>query len=261
MRLWKRDTDTSELREYLLGILPGPQQEQLEKRVLTDSEFYEQLLASEDELVDEYLSNSLNERERRQFESHFGASKDRRQKIHFGQSLRTYLQSRTDPQVETVSLKSPGVFAGFWWQRKAIAVSLFIAVAFGVLAVFLLSQKRSGQLAPQGQVAVVTLVPGSVRSEGALQRVAQPRGNGSVQIKLELGTNEYQTYRVALFREDELITTFEPVRAQNEGGHFVLPVTVESSRLEPGDYRLKVEGISVSGQTEFKDQYRFRLVP
>jgi hypothetical protein len=41
------------------------------QRMLTDSAFYEEFLATEDDLVDQYVSGTLTDEERRQFEVTF----------------------------------------------------------------------------------------------------------------------------------------------------------------------------------------------
>jgi hypothetical protein len=259
MRFFSRNNAGDELRRYLLGSLPESQQERIEQRLLTDSDFFDELLASEDELVDQYFSKRLSERERSQFEAHFSLSKDHRQKIQFGQVLRTYLESRFQPRVER-SVGNP-LFGNFQRQHSVLVFALVLIVCFGALGLAWLIFKRQVQTTPVSPAAVVTLVPGSVRSEGALQRVKQAPQNSAVQFKLELGTSEYAQYKVVLSREDQLLTSFEHLNAQSEAGHFILTVTVDSGILKPGDYQVRVDGISGNGQNEFKGQYRFRVIP
>ena len=259
MGFFSQNNAGDELRQYLLGSLPESQQQRVEQRLLTDSKFFEELMANEDELIDQYLSKRLSERERRQFEAHFSLSKDHQQKIQFGHVLRTYLQSRFEPRVER-SVSKP-LFGSFQHQHSALVFALILIVCFGALGLAWLIFKRQVQTTPGSYAAVVTLVPGSVRSEGALQRVKQAPENSAVQFKLELGTSEYPQYKVVLFREDQFLTSFEHLNAQNEAGHFIVTMTVDSGILKPGDYQVRVDGISGNGQNEFKDQYRFRVIP
>src|SRR5262245_16068234 len=93
MKFWQRKTEANDLRNYLLGTFPESEREKLEQRVLTEAAVYEELLTTEDELVDQYLTNQLSEAERKQFESHFSASQDHQQKIRFGRTFRTYIES------------------------------------------------------------------------------------------------------------------------------------------------------------------------
>src|SRR5437867_6219130 len=120
MNFLKRNSDGDDLRRYLLGSLAEKLRKPLEQRVLTDSRFYEELLATEDDLVDEYLAGQLNEQERLQFESHFSILEERQRKVRFGRTLRDYLDSFpvADPQEEHQGGKArlfsrAPIFAGF----------------------------------------------------------------------------------------------------------------------------------------------------
>ena len=63
--------DKQELRSYLLGTLPNPGQRELEERLFTDPDLYQELPIAEDELIDQYVAGELASLERQQFESHF----------------------------------------------------------------------------------------------------------------------------------------------------------------------------------------------
>ena len=82
-----------DLRRFLLGTLPKLLQDQVEQRLMTDSVFNDELVATEDDLIDQYLSQQLSDQERRQFEAHFAITEDRQRKIRFGRIFKGYLDS------------------------------------------------------------------------------------------------------------------------------------------------------------------------
>jgi hypothetical protein len=67
--------------------MSGDERDQFEDRYFENSEFHEQLLAMEDELIDAYLRGHLPSLQRQQFERHFLISPERREKLRFAQAL------------------------------------------------------------------------------------------------------------------------------------------------------------------------------
>src|ERR1051325_3474947 len=85
-------TDQTIIKQYLLGELSDDaQRQQVEQRLLTDDDFFQELEISEDELIDQYLAGTLTPAERRNFESHFLAAPERRRKLGFARALSKYV--------------------------------------------------------------------------------------------------------------------------------------------------------------------------
>lgn len=72
---------------YLLGGLSPEQQEELESAYLEGDDLYQQLLAAEEELIDDYVGGSLSSADRRRFEQHFLSSPRRRERLAFARSF------------------------------------------------------------------------------------------------------------------------------------------------------------------------------
>ena len=88
--------DQRSLKQYLLGQLSQEEQKQLEVRLLTDQQFLEELLMVEDDLIDDYLDDSLSEQEREKFEQHFLSTTERREELSFAKALRRYVTNARD---------------------------------------------------------------------------------------------------------------------------------------------------------------------
>lgn len=88
------------LRQYLLGELSDDSRQRVEETLLTDDDFYQELLIAEDELVDEYLAGALPAGARERFESHFLVTQARRQKLSFASSFRKYVAAETAETAE-----------------------------------------------------------------------------------------------------------------------------------------------------------------
>ena len=270
MSFWKRQSNKAELRSYLLGSLPEARQEALEQRLLTDSVFYEELLATEDDLVDEYLTKKLSEHERRQFVARFAVSPQRQSKIRFGHMWRNYLDSLSDSQKvsqlsrtkEDPARASRSAIVAFVRRKPLAAMPVIALVCLGLVALWWVVYRRQSESHSQARTFAITLVPGSDRSmDSGTQRLQRPEADTRVEAQLELATSEYRTYSVQLVRDETTIRTFEMLLPQPKDSHFVVAVEVDPSILEPGDYSFKLSGVSDGGKVEFKDRYYLRVVP
>jgi hypothetical protein len=266
MNTFEKKLGREELRRYVLGDLADPEQEDFERQLLTDSVLYEELLATEDDLVDEYLSGNLSERERQQFELHFSVGEERQRKVRFGRSWQKYLKSTqvVCPQEDTRKGGSTGFFRMFsvFWERSGrnpvLVASLIMVLLLGTLGAWL--RYRPTQNNTQRPIIAVTLVGGGSRGESATTpRLTRPPANSFVQVHLELAKKDYNTYQVEMFRERESVAPFKALKAEPSDGHFSVVVGVNSEVLEPGDYTFELSGVSDSGEVEFEGNYPLRV--
>src|SRR2546430_938249 len=82
------------IKKYLLGQLAGADLAEIERRVLTDDEFYEEVQIMEDELVDEYINSELSPDERHLFERNFLADPESLNKLRLGRALDRHLSTQ-----------------------------------------------------------------------------------------------------------------------------------------------------------------------
>src|SRR5262245_48996689 len=83
-----------QIRRYLLGEIAEPDRELIEVRLLTDPQYFDQLVRVEDELTDRYVRRDLSRHERELFEKHFMTAPERREEVAFAQSLHRYVSSK-----------------------------------------------------------------------------------------------------------------------------------------------------------------------
>jgi len=160
--------DKQEVRSYLLGVLDADRKTQLEERILSTPETYEELLLVEEELIDEYVAGGLSETERQQFETHFLITAERQKNLRFGQLLKRYVNSNpAAAAMPHVGNSAPA--------QKSLTFSMLPAagrpvMVFGVAGVVLLGvallcwlgyRRPTSRLAQSGiePVVVVTLAP------------------------------------------------------------------------------------------------------
>jgi len=93
------------IAQYLLGELPEEQQVEIEDRAFSDQEYLASITAVENDLIDEYVRDEMPENVRRQFESRFLASAERRKRVEFAKALTqvTSENAVTEKSAATVS--------------------------------------------------------------------------------------------------------------------------------------------------------------
>jgi len=79
--------DENLIRSYLLGQLGQNEQDEFEKRLLGDPEFFQTSLIVEDELIDDYALEILSESDRMNLESSLLMSAQQQQKVQLTRLL------------------------------------------------------------------------------------------------------------------------------------------------------------------------------
>ncbi|HKY42413.1 MAG TPA: CHAT domain-containing protein [Pyrinomonadaceae bacterium] len=119
------------IRLYLLGKSEGRDQEEFERRLFADDEFLEEVLAAEDQLIDDFLTGDLTTDDAAMFEKNFLVTDERRRKLHLGKTLRTYARKASEGQPKTITSAArwnwKQWFSPLFLQRAAVAAVILIA--------------------------------------------------------------------------------------------------------------------------------------
>ncbi|MGB7926470.1 MAG: hypothetical protein WCF57_24745 [Pyrinomonadaceae bacterium] len=258
--------DQKTIRRYLLGELAEENRRQLEESLLTSDQLYEELLIVEDELVDEYAAGLLDERERARFESHFLATPDRVRKLRFAKAFKKHVAASTARESPAATNDEPQPASWKQWlpaflHTRNPILSFALATALLLIAVvgFRQFMHSYGDTSPSNFYAV-TLTPGVVRDAGEMKRVAIPSTADGAQLRLELATDDYQSYRAALQTDaGREIFARDSLKSETTGdGKFVV-LSLPSKLLTDGDYQVKLKGATAGGGLEEIGSYYFRV--
>ena len=267
--------DQKTIRRYLLGELAEENQRQLEESLLTNNELFEELLIAEDELVDEYAAGLLDEPGRERFEKHFLSTPERNQKLRFARAFKKHIASATarESPASTDDDSQPSS-----WKRwlptflhtrnPVLSFSLATALLLVPIAgLWLIIQLSSGpQIITNGgpspsKFCPVTLKPGLVRDAGEMKRVVIPADADGVQLRLELASDEYESYRAVLQTDEgREILTGDKLKAEATGAEKVVVFSFPARLLTDSDYQVKLSGITPSGDLENISRHYFRVV-
>jgi hypothetical protein len=139
-----RNEDSEILRRYILGDLNENQRERLEDRLFADENF--SLLADETEqdLVDEYLRNELNQSEKQLFETNFLKTENQRRKIEIAKTLQAEMFSVK----EKIVIEKRSFFATFFGSLRFPQIA-FASLALTITAIsgwYLLKNQKPNEL-------------------------------------------------------------------------------------------------------------------
>jgi hypothetical protein len=258
--------DEGVLRRYLLGTSDQSEQTLVEERLLRDTKFYQELLISEDEVIDEYLTNELSAVEKDHFEKNFLVTPERLQRVRFARSLSKYIQEAADTQ-PVASLdqeasepsRSRSLF-GFLAIQNPLARYAFVAIILLAIGGSVWFALRSTQTTiPSGQnVMAVTLTPGLTRGSGQTL-IKLSRDFEILQLRLALPADEYQSYQAELVREGRTVLVKEDLKPEMTTGKFLI-LNLDPRDLRAGDYQVRVSGNLPNQPSERLQGYQFRIL-
>jgi anti-sigma factor RsiW len=135
------------IRSYLLGDLSEQEREQVERRLMSDDDLYQQLLLAEDDLIDEYAAGTLSDRDRAKFSRRFLSVPELRQDVKSVMALRGHAlrnapraSARDSPARARVSLLDR---LRKFFMRPAVGVAFAAASLAAVLVAVWLGAQNS----------------------------------------------------------------------------------------------------------------------
>jgi hypothetical protein len=120
---------TDRLTLYLLGRLPEAEAEALEREYFKRPAALEDLLAAQDDLIDDYLQGGLSEMEARRLEDGVLATRDGRARLELARALTERAAAGTEPAPATVPAEVPPRRAASPRWTAALAAGLAVALA------------------------------------------------------------------------------------------------------------------------------------
>lgn len=290
-----REDNQSEksIRRLLLGEASEEEQQRIEELFMSDAEYGEKVLMTENDLIEDYLDNALSESEMERFRRHFLSIPRQRRKVKLTQSLRNYaaveltahsppageekvkLAARLRRFVEALRLRRPVVYV-------PLAVALAVAVILGAwrLVEFRRAQQLSareeslrleverelaqlndpsGVGGPTAGTPVVSMALPPLTLRGVSNTLPPLAETGVFELRLLRAGPEYQGYRAALQRVGSARRFSIPnLRAADTSDGRAVIVKLPAHLLTPGTYRLTLNGLTPDGRPEEAGEYTFQ---
>ncbi len=128
------EKDRREAKLYLLGRLDSePRSERVEERMMSEPEYYDELLVVEDEVIDQYLSGELSAAERDGFERNFLSTPERVRKLKFARALRGYVSAAPPAERREGGGRVSSFFRSLFASPARAAVATAVVLVAGSL--------------------------------------------------------------------------------------------------------------------------------
>lgn len=294
-----RDQEAA-LRSYLLGLAPAEEQKRVEERLLSDSDYFNQLQRAEECLTDEYVCGQIQGIEKERFDSHFLKSTEHREGLEFARLLDRYFSEQDIAR--NISLPSAPkwravmevVLASVAILSMAASTLLFRQVSNLHSALARLQQERtapnarelllSAKLAAQQQavkelteeydylhqllfsrdsdIVLVSLHPGLVRTGTNVRRVVVPAHAQALHLELRLPVIHYRNYsaRIETAEGDVVWTANDLVSHPGYNGHRVVTLVLPVAPITRSQYLVRLTGTTRSGTRESVATYYLNII-
>lgn len=125
-----------------------------------------------------------------------------------------------------------------------------------------LERLRESLPGPRALNIVAALLLPQTRGAGRLATVSLAKGTDQVDLRLQLESDEFPVYRVALKdpATNQMIWRSTKLKAKPEGEAKAVSITLPAGLLKQQNYILELNGVSASGTAEFLSSYPIKFV-
>ena len=237
-------------RRYLLGQLTDDEQQQVEERLLSEDDFFQELELTKDELAQEYVGGQLTARERQWLQENFLASPEGKQKHEFAKTFDHYIRNHR-PKKATFLERLRDL-----WNAQPKLLSAVATAAVLVIAVGLYSLIRTP--APRSVATLIVTASAGTRSTvgGSVPSVRLKEDVLKLTLMLPQSVSPGAPYRVELLSDDNVTRTFE-TRAQDTQS---ISVEIPAAQLPRDQYVALLSGIDANGNPQrMPGNYYFKV--
>jgi hypothetical protein len=261
------------LREFLLGKVDDEENARIESLFLTDSEAREKVLVIEQELIEDYLEDSLTAEDREKFLLRYGQTAAQLQQLRITKAIKDWA-FKENASVQTVPARQST------WARlrarlrlkPAFVIPIAVAAMIAIVSLVVWVNTRMKRVAIEEELAQLNstaslrevpsqmismeLSPIVVRSNERQKEFKKSDGAQIVELRLPwIQKERYSTYRAEVRRVDGSQSfTFSQLQAENEI-RFRLPTHL----LSRGQYQVRLSGIDNSGAEGATEEYAFTV--
>ena len=278
----KEDSVTDALlREFLLGKLADADRERMEGLFLTDSATRERVLALEQDLIDDYLEDSLSQEDKERFLSRYAQTEEQRRKLRITGAIKDWAvrEARAPhPAAPTVS-----VWSRIWTSLRLkprfvipIAITIVIAIVLAMVWLNSRAERRKHSAIEQElaelnspasmrevppQITVFDLRPVSVRSGQPQAELGIPIEIRFIELRLPwIQTERYSMYQAEVRRVgDREAFTISSLQVESNG-RYTIRLRLPVQMLTRGDYQIKLTGVSTDGSAKSSEEYSFVVI-
>lgn len=263
------------LREFLLGGLDDEQRVRIEDQFLTDSQTRERILAAEQDLIEDYLEDSLTTADRERFISLYARTSEQRRKLRITKSIKDWaITEAALPQMTPAGVSSWDRLRD-WLRLKPAMVPIAVAILIALVIAAVWLNRRVDQ---RNSVSAIEQELAQLNSPSSLREVrpqvvldlspVTPRSNEqpkeiplrddveTVELVLPWAKESYAKYQAQLSRVSGEDGSYKiPNLQPRDAG--AIRLRLSTRILRRGHYKVELSGIAADGSVGSSEEYTF----
>jgi hypothetical protein len=267
------------LRRFLLGNVDDEERQRIEGLFLTDSLSRDKVLAAEQDLIEDYLDDSLTTAEKERFLLHYADTPRQRRKLRIAKTIQDWATTET-----TVTPPTPATIS-IWSRLRAgmrlkpvfvIPIAVIAMIAIVVTTVWVNRKREQSSIDQElarlnassslreipPQMVPFELAPVSVRSVESHNELITRSDVRVVELHLLwIQKERYPTYQAVVrrFNDDESFT-IRDLQPENNGGHKIR-LRLPAQKLTRGLYQILLSGVAADGTVSASEEYTLTVGP
>ena len=227
------------IRQYLLGQLTGESLNEFEQRLFTDDGLFDEVLVTEDELIESSIAEELGQDEAEWFAKYFLITPEREQRLQFRKTLQRVTKAEKHARLLHPPLPQRLPWHPPSWMSWAVTTAAAMIIIVAAIQIV-----RS----PQNILAEVTLTPGASERGPVGQATSHvtllPQQSLKLHLTLPPPAIPAKDYRIEMLSSDvDKSKTLRPLSHSEQSVEVVVP----ASDLARGAYAFNVFAIKADG--------------
>jgi hypothetical protein len=269
----------AEIRRFLLSSVDDSERQRIESLFISDPECNQKILIAEDDLIEEYLENSLAPTDRDKFLAQYGRTPEQQRRLRISRLIREHAASETKLTESTPAIAKWRAFVSELQPRNLklfipLAATLTIACVIGAV---LLVESNNRRLAIERELAelntrpnltenssqVVSLVlpPISLRSAGRQSELTLHPDTRLVELALLwIQKEQYPSYQAMVRRvgsNEQFKISRLHIESRPSGN--AIRVRLPTHLLKDGLYQIVLTGVRADGEPATSEEYSFNV--
>ena len=264
------------LREFLLGKIDDEERERIENLYLTDSQTRERVLALEQDLIEDYLEDSLTSEDKVRFLLRYAQTDEQRRKLRITKSIKDWaITEARAPQASAATVSVWSRLRARLRLKPTIVVPIAVMIVVAIVLAIVWLNSRIAQrkhLAVEQELAQLNspmslrevpphmtsfeLRPVTVRSVEAERELKTGAGIQIYELRLPwVRPERFSTYQAEVSRVDDDESSIIP-NLQADSGN-IIRIRLPVQMLRRGHYRINLSGITPDGSLSPPEEYTF----
>jgi hypothetical protein len=283
--------DEHEIRRLLLGELQPEERVRIEQEFLLNPAYREEILAIENDLIDDYLDGMLSPEQQEKFKRHLASTPEQRTRIRISRLVKDNLTSGAPSLLfDSGSANDAGPVSHINFLRLGnplvylpIAAIVLIAVLLGAFEVVnvrrinnerfaaesrrveidreltRLNREWSAHPPSNSRVFFTTLLPIGTRGRSDSEQLSPPPDTEVLELKLVLTGEVYRTYSAEI-QEPALAARFTitDLTIETVEGHKAVALRLPYRFFKEGEFRVLLRGMTNDDKMEEIGEYVFQ---